>query len=339
MPLSLEPEDVQRQLHLPPLPPESIQRLAHLQRPPGAPTPVLPDQSEAEDLLKRFGVDGADQADVLASRPDPVEHPALWWVLDRVFHDILATMGQPVSIVGFSAYPALPLSTGARGRHLPVWTFLALVPAIRRFHAERGIPDTISWNSLGGALVVALRAHRSVMGVSGLGLWGFGWTLPLRFRGVDYQLGRLGYHLGEMSLSSGSCGYVLGVHILAGERLDLEACTTSMTRARAFFARHFPERPITMFTCESWLMDPQLADYLNPNSNIVGFQRLFNILPLLDHQEATSRSDEDILEYVFQQASHASLDQLPQNTSLQKAYVEHLRSGHHWYVRTGWRPA
>ncbi len=335
MPDSLNLDDVVRELHLAR---EAAERLVQLQHIPDAPAPALPDHSEAERLLGRLGVDTADMVDVLGSRPDPVEHPELWWILDHVYHDILATMGEPVSIAGFPGYPPLPLSTGATGRHLPVWTFLALVPAIRQFHANHGIPDVISWGSLGEALTVALRAHRSIMGLSGLGLWGFGWTLPLRFRGVDYQIGRLGYHLGEMSLSSGCCGYVLGVHILGGDRLDPEACLTSMTRALAFFACHFPERPITMLTCESWLMDPQLADYLDAHSNIVRFQRLFNILPLPKHMEARLRSDEDILGYVFNQPSDASLDRLPQDTTLQRAFVKHLRAGRHWHSRTGWRP-
>lgn len=335
MPSGLDLEDVRRQLDLPPA---ASERLAVLKRSPGAPDPELPGPTEAADLLRRFGIDVPDRADALAARPDPVEHPALWWILERVYHDILATMGEPVSIDGFAGYPALPASTGAIGRHLPVWTFLALVPAIRRFHAERGVPDSVSWTTLGTALGVALRAHRAVAGASGLGLWGFGWTLPLRFRGVDYQLGRLGFHLGELSLSDGACGYVLGVHILAGERLDVTACAESLGRARKFFARRFPDRPVSLFTCESWLLDPQLAGYLDSDTNIVRFQRLFTILPVPDHLEARSRSDEEMRGYLFAGSGDAALDRLPQDTTLRRAYVEHLRSGRHWHARTGWRP-
>jgi hypothetical protein len=313
-------------------------RLAVLRRLPDAPDPVLPDVEEADVLLWRFGVDEADRSDVLAARPDPHDQPELWWILNHVFHDILATMGEPVTITGFAGYPALPASSGDLGRHLPVWTFLALVPAIQRFHAARGIPDTISWTTLGTALAVALRAHRMATGASGLGLRGFGWTLPLRFRGIDYQLGRLGFHLGELSLSGGACGYVLGVHILAGERLDMEACAESIDRAHAFFARHFPDRPVAWFTCESWLLDPQLADYLDPRTNIIRFQRLFTILPLPDPFEIRSRNDEGLRGYLFAGFDDTALDRLPQDTRLRRAYVDHLRAGRHWHVRTGWRP-
>ena len=320
------------------LPDTAIQRLSSLRRLPEAPDPRLPTDVEARTMLDEFGVDVEDRVDILAARPDPAAHPALWAILTSVYHDVLAHMGVPVSIDGFPGYPALPASTGAVGRHLPVWTFLTLARAIRHYHAGRDIPKSISTRSLGEALAVALRAHRSVMGLSGLGLWGFGWTLPLRFRGVDYQLGRLGFHLGEMSLSDGACGYVLGVHILGNGRLDPNACHESMAQARAFFAEHFPDRPISLMSCESWLMDPQLADYLSPTSNIVRFQRLFHILPLPPDRDVATRCDEEMLGYVFNVSSNIPLNDLPQDTSLQRAFLAHIREGKHWHARVGWRP-
>jgi hypothetical protein len=131
------------------------------------------------------------------------------------------------------------------------------------------------------------------------------------------------------------------VHIPGGERLDLDACIASMAEARAFFAAHFSDRPVACLACESWLMDPQLAAYLDPGANIVRFQRLFTILPLVEEMGATSRGDADMLGYVFGHAGDASLDhldRLPQASTLQRAFVRHLRSGRHWHVRTGWRP-
>ncbi len=338
MPDFLEPDDVQRRLGLPD---DDLRRLVSLRRSPAAAPLQLPDDAEADALMQRFGVDPVDRAEVLASRPDPDEHPALWWVLDRVYHDISAAMGEPVPIEGFVPYPTLPASAGAIGRLLPAWVYLALVPATRRFHDQRGIPDEMSWRSLGPSLAAALRSYRAMTAEGGTG--GFRWTLPLRFRGVVYRIGRLTYNLGTVSLGNGPCGYVLGVHIPGGERLDLDACLASMAEARGFFARHFPDRPVSWFACESWLMDPQLGEYLDAGSNIVRFQRLFTILPLVEGVGATNRGDDDMLEYLFGAAADASpvgdqLDRLPQESTLQRAFVRHLRAGRHWHVRTGWRP-
>jgi hypothetical protein len=92
---------------------------------------------------------------------------------------------------------------------------------------------------------------------------------------------------------------------------------------------------VAFFTCESWLMDPQLADYLPETSNIVRFQRRFEILPLTPAVERRARGDGDIAGYVFGGARD-NLDDYPQETTLQRAYVAHRRSGGHWYARTGW---
>jgi hypothetical protein len=49
-----------------------------------------------------------------------------------------------------------------------------------------------------------------------------------------------------------------------------------------------------------------------------------------------------MLTYVFGRPSQDGpvtadlLAELPQDTSLQRAYVTHLRSGRHWHARTGW---
>jgi hypothetical protein len=46
------------------------------------------------------------------------------------------------------------------------------------------------------------------------------------------------------------------------------------------------------------------------------------------------------LMFVFRRAATslnaASLNELPQRTSLERAVVGHLEGGHHWKVRTGW---
>ena len=71
----------------------------------------MPDDAEAERLLDRLGVEAIDRAATLAARPDPEAHPALWWVLDCAYYDLLATMGMPVG-AGLAAL---------RGRHAVEW--------------------------------------------------------------------------------------------------------------------------------------------------------------------------------------------------------------------------
>ena len=43
-----------------------------------------------------------------------------------------------------------------------------------------------------------------------------------------------------------------------------------------------------------------------------------------------------MLGFVFGRADPVDLEDLPQRTSLERAFVQHLRAGGTWYARTGW---
>lgn len=306
--------------------------------------PVLPDPDEAATALDRLGVGTLDRAEALAARPEPPQQPALWWVLDRLYREQVGKLGRRVPVTGFRGWPALPHGLGAEARYLCVWLYVALLPLVRDYHARHGVPDDVSWATL-SRLGQTLVRDRKLYGWGGLGLQ---WALPLVFRGVYYQgLGRLEYDLHTIPFDNApSVGGrpapwrgepAISVHIPGnGTPLDVGLCDESIARARAFFGSHFAERP-TAFMCHTWLLDPQLAEYLPASSNIVRFQQRFNILP-----DAPGIADRMILRFVFGRAFEGTelpaelLAELPQDTTLQRAYVAHLRSGRHWRNHTGW---
>src|SRR5262249_18129809 len=150
--------------------------------------------------------------------------------------------------------PPLPYEAGAAARYFHVYVFLATIPAVRRFHARRGIPDTISWETLAqlGELVAV---HRRKIGVGGMNIQG--WTV-FHLRGIIYQLGRL-----QFSLATERDGTpVLGVHVPeTGGPMLAELYYDSLRRARPFFDRYFPEHGAQVATGTAWLLDPQLAEY------------------------------------------------------------------------------
>ena len=93
-------------------------------------------------------------------------------------------------------------------------------------------------------------------------------------------------------------------------------------------------RPET-FSCGSWLLDPQLLEYLPEDSNIAQFQRRFELEPY----EAPEGPDADVevLRFVFRTLT-TPLDQLPRGTVLQRAIIDHLKAGRHWHWRRGHFP-
>lgn len=116
---------------------------------------------------------------------------------------------------------------------------------------------------------------------------------------------------------------VLNLHIPAGEPMDHMACGESVAAAGPFFAGHYPEFRFQAFACGSWLLDPQLEEYLAPTANLVRFMQEFYLHPL------PGASGAQIEERVFG-GPLADLDEAPRNTSLRRAVIAHLKAGRKW---------
>lgn len=319
------------------VPEHTVRWLAALEPAADVDGPELPDDDEAERLLDRLEVPREDHAEVLAARPDPQADKAYWWILDRLHRSFVPTIGKPVTTDGFRAWQLLTTNAGdAKARQLYLWAYLGLLPAVRRYHAERGVPDDVSWATL--SLTFAIRTHKDVTGHNGLGLT-HQWGPPIRLRGAFYKLGRLDFNRAELSFSNGPGGFALSVHIPPAGPLDKAAVEESIAAAREFFPRHYPDEPVTLFTCDSWLLDPQLADYLPAESNILAFQRRFTLTPR-PHGDENGDGNAAIMRFVFgrQGSGENELDTLPQETTLHRAVVAHLRAGRQWHERTGWFP-
>ncbi|MCX7842828.1 MAG: acyltransferase domain-containing protein [Clostridia bacterium] len=112
---------------------------------------------------------------------------------------------------------------------------------------------------------------------------------------------------------------VLDVHIPEGEKLELESCLISFSKAQKFFSTTFPEFDFKAFVCYTWLFDWQLSNILPPESNIVKFQRLFYLFPV-------KSDDIQMFERVFG-VRHKDLDKIQLKTSLQKHLAEYLQKG------------
>ncbi|MDQ3822086.1 MAG: acyltransferase domain-containing protein [Actinomycetota bacterium] len=285
----------------------------------------LPPLEDAPTLLERLGVADEDAAAVLERWPHPEHDAATWGLIERCAHVLVRDLGG----TRWLGWPRLP------GTVLYAYVFLAVLARVREWQRRRRIPDDVSWATLAD-LGRQMRLHRRIHGRSGLeeGDW-----LSLHFRGGLFELGRLHFNRGRGEESAEALraagapvrrgDWVLDVHIPAAGLLTPEACDASFAAARAFFARHFPEEPYRIATCRSWLLDPQFAEYLPPESNIVRFQRRFRVLP------GGLDADVELFRFVFHRTAVA-LDDVPQETTLERAIVAHLRAGRHWQAPTGW---
>jgi hypothetical protein len=307
-----------------------------------APSP-LPPLTEAPALLKRLGVPDEDAGEILAAWPS-VERDA------DALHDI--ARGRDLLVAGMGGtnpVGTLPRPVGASEalrRYFDVHVYLATLPDVRAFHAARGIPDDVSWASLGD-LGAHVAMQRRIRGVGGLDA---PWWLVGHFRGTIYRLGRLQFERFRIESSRGRRnpmfwfdpadpdgrrpGYrpgdhALAVHIPEGGPLAPEAVDRSLEWAAEFFPRHFPDEHCRVAVCTSWLLDDGLGARLREDSNIVRFARRFRLVP------GALENDESVVRFVFHREG-AAVDALPRTTSLERAVVDTLATGEHVYSRTGW---
>ncbi len=304
---------------------------------------ALPSAEEAVTLLSRLGCPPRTAAESAASLPDPGVDPARWWLLERCHARLIATMGNPGAARG--CWPQLPAALGPAGSCFPIHLFLATMPATLRWHQAHGIPEEVTWATLAD-LGRHAEIQEAVTGRSGVDE---PWWVTLHLRSIIFELGSLQYvtfNLGEgpeqpepwiTDAQAHALGEgfrpgdpALSVHIPAGAALSPEHREASMALASSFFATHFPVSKRRIAICSSWLLDDQLATFLSEESNIVSFQRSFEIV------DGWTQADQAVLWFLFRRRG-PDLDRLPEETSLQRAVAAHLRRGGHMRWRTGWR--
>jgi hypothetical protein len=286
----------------------------------------LPDPAYLPAIFEHLAIAVDDQQEVLAAWPLPESDSEIWRSLEVAYETLVEDLG------GFAALelPGPLVESTPMGRYFFVYVYLAALTDVRRFHRERRVPDEISWATLAD-LGRNLKRDRLLLGDGGLRTSGW---LTLHFRGALYQLGRLQFNRMYVRAAHVADAFregepALGVHIPESGPLTPEACDDSFAEAPQFFARHFPETPTHLAICTSWLLDPQLADYLAPDSNVIRFQRRFSLVG------EGYDGDADVLRFVFHRIA-PNIDDLPQGTTLERAIVAHLRAGKHWRDRTGW---
>ncbi|MCX4582911.1 acyltransferase domain-containing protein [Streptomyces sp. NBC_01481] len=295
----------------------------------------LPESDELADVLLDLAVPHEDINELLALRGRMTTDPGLRRLLETGVRKLVQDIGRPG---GGGGSPRMPEGSGTPARLFPVYVLVGALPYVRAYHRGRRVPEDISRRTLAD-LGRHMAVHRRRHGVGGLSIPGW---LALHFRGEIYQLGRLQFQRSRLGSRTGeavrAAGLPLGPDDVA---LDVHvpgflgpitpgACDRSLALAREFFARRFPEEPYRIAMCHSWLLDPQLAEYLPQDSNIIAFQNRFRTA-----YEIKEADDSDPVGFVFGDPKLPP-ETLPRRTTLERAIGDHLRAGRHWYQGHGW---
>lgn len=199
-------------------------------------------------------------------------------------------------------------------------------PAVAAY-LEKGVPEEIIWETFSD-LRYKVWECKNVHGV-----WG---NFVSHWYHIFYtcdivKLGRLEY---EDTTYSGEVPYekngfvirpgdpVKSIHIpSSGEPFDKQARLDSYKQAYAFFKEELQGKPLVC-VCHSWLLYPEYKNILSPNSNIVSFMGDFDLI-----KSETEDEFHDAWR-VFGGDYQKPAQELPEKTSMQRAFKKWLMEGH-----------
>lgn len=163
------------------------------------------------------------------------------------------------------------------------------------------------------------------------GVWGtfVGFWYDIFFQRKLLKLGRLEYEdrVYERETPYEKHGICLkkgdpvkSIHIPSSGPLSMEACMASYKQAYEFFQEERNGGPLICI-CHSWLLHPSTAAILPENSNTVRFLSDFDIIAVKDEDKFDDQWR------VFGKAHEKPFDQLPEDTSMRRAYKKYLAQG------------
>ena len=202
--------------------------------------------------------------------------------------------------------------------------FLLLADKLKSRYFEKGISEEIFYNTLFD-LRYKLDECSLIHGVFGTSA---GWWYAGFFRLQRFALGRLQFEiitikedvaLDGLVVPSGS--KAINMHIPRTlTPLDRQETLDSYKLAAEFFSAEFIGGPI-IFACDSWLLYPWLKEALGENSNIVRFANDFTLYKVGDYE------DYALSWRVFDKKFDGDILALPSKTTLQRAFLERIKSG------------
>lgn len=117
----------------------------------------------------------------------------------------------------------------------------------------------------------------------------------------------------------------ISIHIPGDVDFRPEKVQRTFEEYREFLKEHFPEWTEVDWRCESWMLSPALEQLLDENSNVLQFNRLFEV-------ESVDYESMAVLDWVFPGEKQDDLQSLSENTSLQRKMKQFLLDG----GKVGW---
>lgn len=195
--------------------------------------------------------------------------------------------------------------------------YIRLACEVYEKYQEKGVSDQVFWDTFYDITIWTEECYRKY-GVYGLeeARWVAN-SINMKL----FRLGRLQFEpiilekdlIGEkVQLLKGM--KVLNIHIPAGGKMHYDDCLKSIEEAKTFFGDVYEA-----YICDSWMLSPVLQKFLPEESNIVRFQKLFEIIRVYhDYPQGEGR--------IFQNIRNDK-ENYPENSRLQREAKKYVLEG------------
>lgn len=147
------------------------------------------------------------------------------------------------------------------------------------------------------------------------------WWFPRQITVQEFRIGALEYELIDGKERE------IAVHIPSDADMGTDSIQASLSAFYAFRETYYTDWKDVRLTCNSWMLMPELQDFLGMNSKIVAFQRLFQI-------DSIDREADWYMQWIYPGYDVAD-DKLPEKTLLQKELKKYLLDGKKFGVAKG----
>lgn len=145
-------------------------------------------------------------------------------------------------------------------------------------------------------------------------------------RGNLFELGPLQYEImynNPLESNKYRMNSFIKIHIPQSDNLNIKEVEKSLNNVEEYLKEHFKNINTTnvIYYTESWLLSPELPNLLNSSSNILNFQKYFNIIEIKENKE-------DFEKFVINNSKR-------RNTTLQRNLLDYLNNNKILHIGIG----
>ena len=117
---------------------------------------------------------------------------------------------------------------------------------------------------------------------------------------------------------------MVAIHITNGEPFHIDTVRESFRRMDEVIEKYYSDLDIKGYHGYSWVFNKHLRDIMGRDTNLTMLADMFHLYP-------TCGGHHGIFEYVFRRPGTTPLEELPEDSSMQRGIKKYLLDGNYFY--------